>query len=144
MSISRAVAVAFVLVVFGAASPALGANDGIPQSATKARWIVQLAPSADAASVIGKARAEFGAVIGQRFGNVLNGFAAQLTSAQRDQMAADPRVVAVVPDQPIAAAGDPYPATDSEIQPGIKRVGAPDNVDRAGGRRDVDIAVLDT
>ena len=45
---------------------------------------------------------------------------------------------------PIHAAGDPYPLTDDEVQPGIVRVGATANTDRDGSALDVDIAVLDT
>jgi len=108
------------------------------------RWIVQVAPGTDSGPVAQVARTHFGATIGVRFSNVVNGFATQLTVTQRDQLAADPRVIAVVPDQPIHAAGDPYPTTDTEIQPGIRRVGATDNQDRADPNLDVDIAVLDT
>src|SRR4051812_43769721 len=139
MSVVRAVAAALLLVAFGGV-PVLGADaNAQPQS----RWIVQLAPSADASRVIGGARAR-GAVIGARFATVLKGFGAQLTARQRDELAADPQVSAIVPDLPIHSAGDPYPATDTEIQPGTKRVGALDNADRTDANLDVDIAVLDT
>jgi subtilisin len=141
MLMFRAVAVAVLLVTFAGTTPALGANAGVQPTM---RWIVQLAASADATSVIETARARFGATIGQRFGKVLNGFAVQMTSSQRDELIADPRVLAIVPDMPIHATGDPYPTTDSEVQPGIRRVGALANPDRDDAHLDVDIAILDT
>jgi subtilisin family serine protease len=108
------------------------------------RWIVQLEPRAPLGDVLGTARTRLGVRPSHRFSSVLRGFAADLSDAQRKALLADPRVKAIVPDVPVYATGDPYPPTANEIQPGVKRVGALDNPDRAGTELDVDIAVLDT
>ena len=141
MSVARAALVAFLLLLFAGASPVLGAQ-GATQPAQ--RWIVQLKPGLSTAQVASTARAEFGQPVLERFSHVLNGFAVSLTDAQRDLLAADPRVLAVVPDRPIHAATDPYEDNPTEVQPGIQRVGALDNVDRGQLNLNVDIAVLDT
>ena len=115
------------------------ATGGAPQ-----RWIVQLETGARVSDVASSARSRLGIRPGQRFGNVLNGFAALMTPAQRKELAADPRVRLIVPDLPIRSAGDPYPLNPAELQPGITRVGATGNEQRDGASLDVDIAVLDT
>ena len=128
-----------------AAAPAAGAD--VPTG----RWIVQLRSNARAADVISSAPLAAGGrrlAPTHRFAKVLNGFAAPLTAAQRGALLADPRVVAVVPDVAVQAAGEPYPLTADEIQPGIRRVGAISNPDwefeAESTELDVDIAVLDT
>lgn len=141
MSVARAAVVAILLLLFAGASPVLGAQ-GATQPAQ--RWIVQLKPGLNIAQVASTTRAEFGQPVLERFTHVLNGFAVSLTDAQRARLAADPRVLAVVPDRPIHAATDPYLDNPTEVQPGIQRVGAPANVDRGQVNLDVDIAVLDT
>ena len=134
-----------LVAVLAAAAPAAGAD--VPTG----RWIVQLRTDARAADVIASApRAAGGRSLTptHRFGKVLNGFAAPLTAAQHRALLTDPRVVAVVPDVAVQAAGEPYPLTADEIQPGIRRVGANSNPDRqfetGTTELDVDIAVLDT
>ena len=122
-------------------SPVLGAR-AAPQAAN--RWIVQVQPGVSVSDVIGTAQSRWGVVADQRFGSVLHGFAIGLTQSQRDALAADPRVSAVVPDVPVQATGSPYPTTTDEIQPSVRRVGATTNVDRPAANLDVDIAVLDT
>ena len=141
MSVARAALVAILLLLFAGASPVLGAQ-GATQPAQ--RWIVQLKPGLSTAQVASTTRAEFGQPVLERFTHVLNGFAVSLTDAQRERLAADPRVLAVVPDRPIHAATDPYQDNPTEVQPGVQRVGAPANVDRGQANLDVDIAVLDT
>jgi subtilisin family serine protease len=130
-----------MIALFACASPALAA---VPAQQPLTRWIVQVAPTAKIANVIGAAHARWGAVPGQRFSTVLHGFATRLTHAQRDALAADPAVTAIVPDLAVHATGAPYPITATEVQPGVERVGATTNPDRPAASLDVDIAVLDT
>ena len=117
--------------------PATQAND-------TARWIVQLKPGGKVGALVSDARMHLGVHAGMRFDHLIHGFSATMTRGQRDALAADARVEAIVPDAPIQAAGDPYPSNANEVQPGIRRVGAPSNADRAAKALDVDIAVLDT
>ncbi len=137
---TRALSQLFLAVVLAAAVPAVAQATPGPAS----RWIVQLRPAAATSEVLSVLRADLGVVPTHRFSRVLNGFAATLTSSQRTALLVDPRVVAIVPDLPIAAAGDPYPLNPNEVQPGVRRVGAPANADRDGSPLGVDIAVLDT
>ena len=152
--VARIAAVRLLIVASVVASLALPLSGATPVTGadvSAGRWIVQVRTNARAAEVISSAPPAAG---GRRltathlFSKVLNGFAAPLTAAQRGALIADPRVVAVVPDVAVQAAGEPYPLTDDEIQPGIRRVGVISNPDRpfeAGSTElDVDIAVLDT
>ncbi len=139
MRVARAAIASLVLLLFAGSSVVLG-GQGAPQPVQ--RWIVQLRPGVSVPQVASATRDEFGQPALQRFTHVLNGFAVSLTDAQRERLAADPRVLAVVPDRPIYAAD--YPHNDYEIQPGVERVGATMNTDRSAGGLDVDIAVLDT
>jgi len=139
--VARAAIAAVVLVLFAGSSVVLG-GQGAPQPAQ--RWIVQLRPGVSVPQVASVTRDEFGQPALQRFARVLNGFAVSLTDAQREDLAADPRVLAIVPDRPIHAADDPYQVNPGEVQPGVARVGAPNNVDRGQAKLDVDIAILDT
>jgi subtilisin len=124
-----------LLVVLGGMPPvAVGAQP------TTGRWIVQLRDGVQTAGVSRQARDSLGIGQTQQFSRLLNGFAARLTDGQRRALLADPRVKAVVPDLPVKAAADPA----TQVQPGVKRVGAPANADRAAGKLDVDIAILDT
>jgi subtilisin family serine protease len=75
-----------------------------------------------------------------RYDHLLRGFAADLTGAQRAALTADPRVSAIVRDGVVRATGDP----NSEVPPGVKRVGSLQNAQRTGGSLDVDIAIVDT
>jgi subtilisin family serine protease len=113
-------------------------------ASAKSRWIVQTTTQTTQSQLVNEARTRWAAPIGARFSNVFAGFSVQLTDLQRTTLATDPRVEAILPDLPIHAAGDPYPLTDDEIQPGVRRVGATDNADRSDAHLDVDIATLDT
>lgn len=137
---ARVVAAVLLVAVMCAAAP-IGAA---ASTAAPTRWIVQLEPGTQLNDVIAPARARWGIVPSQRFNSVLHGFAATMTTTQRDALAADSRVVAIVPDVPVQAAGEPYPETADEVQPGVRRVGALNNSDRPEAMLDVDIAVLDT
>ncbi len=142
-SIAAGVALLLLALATTLSVPSSAAASGPPT-----RWIVQLAEQANVGDAMRSFRGRFGVRAGQRFGHVLKGFSASLTPAQQVALAADPRVTALVPDLPVHAADDPspppYPETPDEVQPGIVRVGATANPDRAGTDLDVDIAIVDT
>ena len=113
---------------------------GMPAHGGASPWIVTLRSGADAANILTNAKARFGVSAEHRFSHVVNGFSANLTGAQRRALLNDARVAAVVPDGVVRATAGPA----QEAQPGIRRVGAPQNPDRTGAALDVDIAVVDT
>jgi subtilisin family serine protease len=131
-----------VLLLLCVGVPGVLASPAVGESPT--RWIVQTHDGTGSRDIAAQARTRWGVPVGARFNTVFAGFSAQLTVSQRAALEADPRVTAIVPDRPIHAAGDPYPTTDLEIQPGVRRVRATDNADRSDPHLDVDIAILDT
>jgi subtilisin family serine protease len=75
------------------------------------------------------------------FDHAVNGFSARLTPAQQAELAADPTVAAIVPDERIELAGN--------IPNGINRVDAEQSLTaaidhKAGPNVDADVAVVDT
>lgn len=130
---------ATLLLALGAALLPVGASAA--HSSTDAeRWIMQLAPGSSPAQLLASSDRVRSIRPTHVFQHALRGFAARLTTEQRLALLADPRVLAVVPDRPVAAMGGPAQV----VQPGIKRVGAPGNPDFGPGTLPVDIAVLDT
>ncbi|HSH22203.1 MAG TPA: S8 family serine peptidase, partial [Candidatus Caenarcaniphilales bacterium] len=122
------------LLIASTSAPATAAPAGRSE-----RWIVQLADGTDPESVLAPARLRLGIRPGHVYRNALRGFAATFGGQERAALLRDPRVVAIEPDHAISASFEPQ-----EVQPGVKRVRAPDNPDRADQPLDVDIAVLDT
>jgi len=103
-----------------------------------ARYIVVIKPGVDASAV---ARGHEVAV-SHIYTHALNGFAAPLSPAQLQALAADPRVAYVEADQEVHL-------FEQEIPTGIKRIFAPGNTNitidgNDDLRIDVDVAVIDT
>lgn len=113
-------------------SAALGA------SASASPSIVQLRSGAALGDVLRMADKRLGIKVAHKYSKLMRGFSAALTDAQRRTLLADPRVEAIVPDQAVRSTGDP------EAEPGVRRVGSLQNLDRSGATLDVDIAILDT
>src|SRR4051794_9096182 len=122
----------------------VGVPGVLAESSGASRWIVQTSNVDAQRALAAEARTRWGAPVGVQFSSVMSGFSVQITDSQRAILAADPRVAAIVPDLPVHAAANPYPTTDDEVQPGIRRVGATSNADRSDAHLDVDIATLDT
>jgi subtilisin family serine protease len=107
----------------------------------RGRYIVVLKGSADTAAVVSRHRQREGTRALRSFGRAFNGFSARLDRAQRQALAADPNVVAVVPDEVIEMAAQTTPT-------GVSRVGAKRSVmaeiDGVDQRVDADVAIVDT
>ncbi|HUG16686.1 MAG TPA: S8 family serine peptidase [Thermomicrobiales bacterium] len=77
----------------------------------------------------------------QRFSSIINGFAADLTAGGLAMLAADPRVVGIMPDFEVRASAQTIPT-------GVRRVGATTsgaaNINGVDDTMSVDVAVLDT
>ena len=130
---------ALLLLAISATVLPIGASAAQP-SGDAERWIVQLAPGSSPAQVLGGSDGARSIRPTHVFLHALRGFAARLTIEQQRALMTDPRVLAVVPDQPVEATGGPVQV----VPPGIKRVGARQNPDHGPGTLPVDIAVLDT
>ena len=124
-----------LLAALGSAAPIGVMAGGGPPSP----WIVELRNGTSPREFLRKVGKRLGIEADQRYEAAVRGFAAELTATQRAALAADPRVAVVVRDGIVRAAAEPT----QELQPGVSRVGAVQNVDRAGSL-DVDIAILDT
>jgi subtilisin len=142
---TRAITATLLLALAAAVLP-VGASAAQPptpwtnSTADGQRWIVQLAPGSSPGHLLATSDRLRSIRPTHLFQRAIRGFAAQLTTAQRDALMADPQVLAVVPDRQVAATGGPAQV----MPPGIERVGAPGNPDFGPGTLPVDIAVLDT
>ncbi len=123
------------------APPTEPATDAQGRPITTDRYIVVLDPTADTAAVTTKHRQRDGIRAERTFSQAIRGFTARLDPAQRRAVAADPTVVAIVPDEVIEVAGQVNPT-------GISRVGARKSVvadiDNVDERVDADVAIVDT
>lgn len=96
--------------------------------------------------------------VGEVYTSALGGFSAKLTPQQASEIAADPSVSSVLPDEPVSAADDTLDGiagrvrtttnpTD-RVQPGVRRVGARSSrilgVSAASSWVNADVAIIDT
>ncbi len=125
------------------ASPALQVDASL-EPADAERMIVVLEPGTNAATAAGRAR-ELGATVERTFGSAVRAYAATLDPGQELALAADPNVVAIVPDERIT--GTDVLAAQS-IPTGIRRVSASTSpaarIDGVDDRVDADVAIYDT
>ncbi|HYN49047.1 MAG TPA: S8 family serine peptidase, partial [Candidatus Nanopelagicales bacterium] len=140
---------AAVLATLTAASAVLAAEAPTPAPAadlpgTDQRVIVVLAPHANAAAEASAARGA-GIEVGRTYSSTVSGFSATVSPTEERRLAADPQVVAVVPDERITGsdtlAGQTVPMGVSRVfgrQSPIVSVGGLD------GRVDADVAIFDT
>lgn len=126
-----------VLALSSGLAPALSATAA---PAETARFIVSLRPGVDPGAVARDHQRSRGASVTHVYRHALTGYAASLTRAAAQSLAADPRVAAVLPDREVRI-------TAQTVPPGIDRVGADESSAVSGDGRgavDVDIAVIDT
>ena len=119
--------------------PAPAKSDGRPVAT--GRYIVMLRNNADTAAVITRHRQREGTRPDRRYKAAFRGFAAPLDAAQRRALAADPNVVAIVPDEVIELAAQSNPTGISRIYARNSTVADIDGVDE---RVNADIAIVDT
>jgi len=104
-------------------------------------WIVRLHPDASVDFFANEWLQGRGAMITQRYSEIINGFAARMPIELVEMLRADGRVMAIMPDFEVHASAQTIPT-------GIKRINATQNVtaaiDGVDERVDVDVAVLDT
>jgi subtilisin family serine protease len=114
------------------------APDGRPDAT--GRYIVMLRNGSDTAAVVAKVRKRDGVQADRSYLRAFRGFSAKLDKRQRGELAADPNVLAVVPDGVIQMA--------QTIPTGVSRVGGRTNgvaaIDGADVRVDADVAIVDT
>ena len=105
------------------------------------RYIVMLAANADTTKVLDRHRSREGTVADRAFKNAFRGFTARLDKAQRAALLADPKVVAVVPDEVIEITAQTMPTGISRIgtmSSGLSKINGLDE------RIDADVAIVDT
>ena len=117
-----------------AAPPATAASDA-------AQYIVVLEPGTNVARATKRAKDKAGAKAERTFQHAIKGYVADLTAAQRAALAADPAVVAIVPDERIEKAGQTIPTGVRRISTRASALAAIDGVDT---RIDADVAIVDT
>lgn len=140
-------------------TPAASADPGAPPAASDApaavttaaqgvvpdatgRYIVMLRSGADTAAAVAKAGKHDGVKADQTFTHALRGYAAKLDKKQKQDILADPNVVAVVPDGVITV------AASQTVPTGVSRIGGLLNpiakIDGTDQRVDADVAIVDT
>ena len=121
--------------------PAPPSVDSAGRPIATGRYIVMLADGTDPATVLTKHRQREGTRADRSFKNAFRGFTAKLDKAQRAALLADPKVVAVVPDEVIEIAAQSMPT-------GVPRVGATTSalakINGLDERVDADVAIVDT
>jgi subtilisin family serine protease len=123
----------------GATRGPVAKRDGRPDPA--GRYIVMLAGNADTAAVISRHRQREGTRPDRRYKAAFRGFAAQLDATQRRALAADPNVVAIVPDEVVELAAQVNPTGISRVNARMSTVA---NINGIDERVDADIAIVDT
>src|SRR3954469_21008281 len=119
------------------------ADHGRPD--TTGRYIVMLKDAADTAAVADKARRHDAVHADHSFGKAVKGFAAKLDAHQKHDIAADPDVVAIVPDEVIQITAQVVPTGVSRINgrgKDVNRVNPPSSASRTNV--DADVAIVDT
>jgi subtilisin family serine protease len=129
-------AVALTLVVF-APAPALSSS---PEG-TSAYVVMLAAGAGDPGAVAAEQAGALGFTVGYVYRSALTGFAADLTPPVLAALRADPRVVAVEADRPLATTAV-MPAGIDRIDADLSVTAGIDDADRP--RVDSDVAVLDT
>ncbi len=121
--------------------PAPPSVDSAGRPIATGRYIVMLAGGTDPATVLAKHRQREGTRADRSFKNAFRGFTAKLDKAQRAALLADPKVVAVVPDEVIEITAQSMPT-------GVPRVGATTSalakINGLDERVDADVAIVDT
>jgi subtilisin family serine protease len=129
----------------GAAPASDGAAETHGRPDATGRYIVMLRDGADTAAVVDKVRKRDAVRADRSFAKALKGFTAKLDARQKRQVAADPNVVAVVPDEVTEMTAQIVPTS-------ISRIGArPKDISRINTASapsktnvDADVAILDT
>jgi len=115
-----------------------------PAPAAAERVIVVLQPDADPVAGAAQARG-LGARVERTYRSALRAYAASLSPAQARRLAADPAVVAIVPDERIAGedvlAGQTVPTGVSRV---FGRTSSAARIDGIDTRVDADVAIYDT
>ncbi|HSW42223.1 MAG TPA: S8 family serine peptidase [Patescibacteria group bacterium] len=125
-----------------AAEPAPTSEAGAQPSGAEERVIVLLEPDANVTAEASAARSA-GIEVGRTYTNAVDAFTATVSPAEERRLAADPQVVAIVPDQKIAE-----PLSGQAVPTGVSRVFGRQSptVSASGldGRVDADVAIFDT
>jgi subtilisin len=105
------------------------------------RYIVVLDAGADTSRTVERMGRQKGVKADRTFGKAIKGFTARLDAKQRKALAADPTVVAVVPDEVIEVEAQHSPN-------GVRRIFGKSNtiarIDGVDERVDADVAIVDT
>ncbi len=105
------------------------------------RYIVLLRKGADTTAVVDKASKRDGLKADRKFSKAVHGFSAKLDPKQKSDLAADPNVVEIVPDEVIHMASQTVPTGVSRIFGKLNPIAKIDGVDQ---RVDADVAIVDT
>jgi subtilisin family serine protease len=115
--------------------------DSMGRPIATGRYIVVLAGDADPTKVLSTHRRHEGTVADRSFKHAFRGFTARLDKVQRAALIADPKVVAVVPDEVVEITAQTMPT-------GIPRVGATSSalskINGLDERVNADVAIVDT
>ncbi len=117
------------------------ATDATGRPDATGRYIVVLKAGADISAVLDRHAARDKIKADRTFAKAMRGFTARLSSSQRRALQADPKVVAVVPDEVVQLTAQRLPTGVSRIGTGLSSVAAIDGID---SRVDADVAIVDT
>ena len=105
------------------------------------RFIVMLRGDADTTKLLSTHRTREGTVADRAFKHAFRGFTARLDTAQRAALQADPKVVAIVPDEVIQAEAQSLPTGITRVSTQSSSLARINGLDE---RVDADVAIVDT
>ena len=135
----RAVALSGAILI-GLAVPSVVEADGKAPATT---YLVSLRPLAGDSGAFAALQADLlGLTVLDTYSNALSGFAATMTPAVRNLLAANPLVASIQPDRPIRGTAQYVPYGITRVHADVSKTASIDAVDPP--RIDVNVAVLDT
>jgi len=127
-------------MLIGLAVPSVVEADGKAPAST---YLVSLRPLAGASGAFAALQADrLGFTVLDTYSNALSGFAATMTPAVRNRLAANPLVASIQADRPIRGTAQYVPYGITRVHADVSKTASIDAVDPP--RIDVNVAVLDT
>ena len=127
-------------MLIGLAVPSVVEADGKAPAST---YLVSLKPLAGDSGLFAALQADLlGLTVLDTYTNAVSGFAATMTPAARNRLAANPLVASIQPDKPIRGTAQYIPYGITRVHADVSKTASIDAVDPP--RIDVNVAVLDT